>query len=350
MLGLDGPRGTTPPELAAVVALCDAIFAPETRHMGPVFPTLFAPSNGEWLRTFWDGDRVVSHVGVWLGRVQAGERTLGVAHIGAVCTLPEYRNRGLAGALLADLLPRLVAAEADLLLISGHRRLYQSLGARPFGVLLRYRVPRQALEDLPLPRLGTRVPRGVDELAGLQAVEPYRYLRSAEDWSLLAPAKGYLPPVREPGPLQGMGSLVAVDGEEPVAYLLLGRPRREGDVGVLPVDEFGGERLGVLAALVQAMELRGAALAELRVRPGDVDLRRYLEAAGLRAEIQHQQGTGRILRACAFPPLHPWDPDPSLPAAPLGSGEEADAAAALTERLLGPGGLELPRNDGLNYI
>jgi hypothetical protein len=31
-------------------------------------------------------------------------------------------------------------------------------------------------------------------------------------------------------------------------------------------------------------------------------------------------------------------------------GVEAEAAATLTQRLLGPGGLELPRNDGLNYI
>ncbi len=343
--GLVGPRGCRPEEVPAVVELCNDVFSQEERQMGPEFPTLFRAENAEWLRTFWAGDRPVAHLGVWRATVRVPGRHLPVAHIGAVCTLPEYRGQGLGTDLVADALRRLRSAGTALLLISGGRGLYQRIGARPFGALLRYRVEPAVLDGIPLPEYRVETPPGPAVLARVQARESTRYERSLEDWELLLPAKGYLPTTRE------RGSLVALDGDEAESYLLLGPVRADAEGGPrLDVDEYGGEREGVLAALAVAMRAAGVAAATLRVLPGDVEMRRILEGAGLAAEIGHHQGTGRILDPAAFRPLNHWDPAPQLPPGPLGDPAEAEAAAALTERLLGPGGLELPRNDGLNYI
>lgn len=343
--GFDGPRGCRPDELGQVVALANAVFSSEHGRMGPEFPTLFHPDNGDWLRTFWAGGAAVAHVGVWRGRVHAGAATLAVAHVGAVCTHPDYRGRGLASALLLDALERLRATGTALVLISGARGLYQRVGARPFGVLLEYEVDAAALERVPLPEVAVAPAHDPAELMPLYRAEPYRYERSEAEWRALLPAKGYWPPDR------GHGTLVATDGGEPVAYLLLGGTRPLATGGrVLAVDEYAGDREAVLVAVGAALAQGGVTGVALQVRPGDVALRRLLEAADLIATPAKQQGTARVLDPSAFAPLNPWEPRPTLPELPYGDPVEAEAAAALTQRLLGPGGLELPRNDGLNYI
>lgn len=345
-MALHGPRGADPAEVAAVVALADDIFAAEARDMGPSFPTLFSAANADWLRTYWDGADCVSHVGIWRGAVVSRGRRLTVAHVGAVCTRPAYRNRGLAAALLGDAMTRLHERGVALLLISGGRGLYQRVGARPFGRLLRYRVPCAALRQLPEAR--GELPTA-DQLAALYAREPLHYERSAAEWASLLPAKGFLPPTR------GRGALAVrleAGRSEPDAYVLLGAPREprgEAQAGpVLPVDEFAGDRRAVLAAVAAAVEAAGARVAELLVQPGDAQLRGLLADLGVSGEVCGQQGTARVLNvpACAAA----IGREPPAAAGPLGEAAEAEQAAALTAEWFGPDGVELPRNDGLNYI
>jgi GNAT superfamily N-acetyltransferase len=343
---LDGPRGARPEELAGVLALVNAVFTGE--DMGAAFPTLFHPDNAQWLRTFWDGGTAVAHVGVWLGRIWSRGRPLAVAHVGAVCTRPEYRRQGLAGALLADALPRLRSAGVGLLLISGDRSLYRRLGARPFGRLLRYRIAREQAGAAESARLAVAAPdprAAAAEMAALYDQEPVRYARAPAEWAALLPAKGYVPPAR------GLAAATArrLDGTL-AAYLLLGRVRQprpeEQAPAVLPVHEFAGERAAVLAALRAALDAAAAEVAELLVQPGDGHLRRLLEDRGLVPEACRHQGTARALRYEACAAAFGLAPPAALP--PLGSAGEADLAARWTAALTEAN--ELPRNDGLNYI
>jgi len=338
-VALDGPRGASADELPAVLELVDSVFR---GGMGALFPTLFHPANAEWLRCFWDGRSAVAHAGIWHGRIRSRGRRLAVAHLGAVCTRPEYRGQGLAGALLAEALPRLRAAGVGLLLISGDRSLYRRIGARPFGRLLRYRVGLDEARRWADAALAVEAPgpSAAEEFAPLQALEAVRYERTAQEWRLLLPGRGYVPPG------QG-GSAFAVrrPGGELAAYLLLGGARRRGPAR-LSVHEFAGERAAVLAALPAALAAAGAEAAELLVQPADGPLRALLEAAGLVAAAEPQQGTARVLdyRACARAfGLHPPGQPP-----PLGSPAEAEFAAAWTTDFAQAH--ELPRNDGLNYI
>jgi GNAT superfamily N-acetyltransferase len=326
--------------------LVNAIFRrPGGPEMGATFPTLFDPRNASWLRTFWDGPLAVAHVGVWRGQLWTHGARLAVAHIGAVCTRPEYRGRGLASALLWDALALLRAEGVALVLISGDRSLYRRAGARRFGRLLRYRVGAELLASLQLPRVRTAAPTP-EALAGLYAREPLHYERSGEDWRRLLVAKGYLPPS------QGRGGAVGVwrngtDG--PVAYLLLGKADRpDGGSAVLRVDEFAGDRAAVLAALPSALAAAGAERAELLVQPGDAALRALLEPAAGPPEVVPHQGTGRVLdfAACASA----LDVDLPLPPYPLGDPREAEEAGRWMEEVFSLRGRELPRNDGLQYI
>lgn len=362
---LEGPRGARPEEVAAVIALADAIFGGEAPRMGPEFPTLFCAANAANLLTFWDGPVPVSLVGFWRGTVWTRGRRLAVAHVGAVCTRPEYRAQGLAGALLAEGMARLRAEGVALLLISGDRSLYRRIGARRFGHLRRYRLAAAALGVGPAP-VGadaqrastgggpwTMLPaRAPAELAALYAREPVRYERSAAEWSALLAAKEYLPPARGHLSLCAWGG---AGGAEPAAYALCGpahRPRSGEGGAVLPVVEFAGERRAIPWLLGEAMRQTGAESAQLLVQPGDAPLVALLTALGAVAEPCGHQGTARVLDFAAFASATGAQP-------PAGGGEpgseaEALAAAEWTMACLGDGaggaGLELPRNDGLNYI
>ena len=362
---LQGPRAARPEEVGAVIALADAIFGGEDPRMGPEFPTLFSAANAAHLLTFWDGPAPVSLVGFWRGAVWTHGRRLPVAHVGAVCTRPDYRAQGLAGALLAEGMSRLRAEGVALLLISGDRSLYRRIGARRFGHLRRYRLGAAALggrpapvgADAPGPSAGggpwTMLPaRAPAELAALYAREPVRYERSAAEWTALLAAKGYLPPARGRLALCAWGG---AGGAGPAAYALCGpvrRPRSGEGGAVLPVVEFAGERRAIPGLLGEALRQTGAEAAELLVQPGDAPLAALLAAVGAGAEACGHQGTARILDFAAFASATGTE----TPAAGVEPGPEADARAAAdwTVACLGDGaggaGLELPRNDGLNYI
>ncbi len=344
-IDFDGPRGTRTHELAAVVALADAIFK---EGMGPQFPTLFCEQNGEGLRTFWRDGQPAALVGVWRGTAVVDGRQADVAHIGAVCTRPEYRGQGLATRLLLEVLERLRGEGRALALISGGRGLYRRLGAEPFGTLLRCRVRPSAAPQGRRPAVDVATPAAVEPMAELHAREVVRYRRGVDDWRRLAAAKGYLPAgrgrsavlVRRPG------------AAAPSAYLLLGRVRRpeNPDAGptVLLIDEFGGDREALWEALPAVLAEAGAEVAELLAQPGDGALRVLCQAAGAAMEPCRHQGTALVLDPDAFTQMAGIAAEPR-PWPPLGGEACGARAAALLARGFA-GGLQWPRTDGLNYI
>lgn len=353
-MSVEGPRGCAPEEVPAVVELADRIFVGAEAEMGANFPTLFSAENSDWLRTFWDDGRPVAHVGVWRGEIISSAGRLRVAHIGAVCTLPEYRTRGLATVLLEDAFARLAAEGVSLVFISGGRGLYLRMGARPAGRIIRYTLTRPAAEA-GIEVVDAQALRD-DELEGIRRLyeaEAVRYLRSAEEWGALLPGKGYIPPAR------GRGLLLVRHHGRLVAYLLLGRPRlREGLPAKQVIEEFAGDRQAVVGALGHVLELRGGTEVELEVQPEDV-LRRYLP--GAKPQIVRHMGTIRLLNLDALwdtvGPRRPdlmalrhepaYHPDAgaeglgNLVLAVLGAGEDSTD---------GPDPIAIPRPDGMQYI
>ncbi len=363
---MEGPRGCVPGEIGAVVALANRIFVRAGAGMGRKFPTLFSAENGEWLRTFWDGDEPVSLVGVWRAEVLSSFGPLRVAHVGAVGTLPEFRGRGLATALLEDAFRRLHAEGTSLVFISGGRGLYLRLGARRFGRLWRYRALKGQV-----PGPGQDLWAGIverlteDELSAvrrLYAGEPVHYLRREDQWRSLLPAKGYLPPEG------GRGLCVVRRAGRIVAYLLHGSPRRTEAPGSpvrLAVDEFAGERAAVAAALPRLLEESGAEELDLLVQRSDQEMHALLGALGLVRVAATYSGTVRLLNVGVFLDVA-GRVRPDLlrlrHAAAFDTAEGAEEAAIMTGAAFGGGEdagaeetdglplMEVPRPDGLQFI
>lgn len=359
---MEGPRGIRPDELPAVVALADDVFAPERRDMGPAFPTLFRVENADWLCTMWDGGRPVSLVGVWRGEVETFGRRLPVAHVGAVCTRPEYRGRGLAGRVLQEALLRLQRHGTAVVFISGGRRLYTRLGARPFGELRLLEVEGSAARRLGPADCACHQPAvatdGIlGELAALHAAEPVRHVRDAADWRALLPAKGYVPP-------RDGGVGVVRRGGRAVAYVLWNASLRgpsPAEPPPLSVEEYAGDRQAVWAGVAFALDATGRTRARLHAQVWDAPVLDAARRAGAAPVPRCHQGTARVLDADAL--LRALEatrgpgPDPGAlaalrPTAPLGTPEEAKQAAALTQVALGPGedALPLPHTWGPNFI
>src|SRR5262249_37944460 len=109
-------------ERDALLALVNRVFD-DMGDMGAAFPLLFGLENLEGLRVVTGEKGPVSHVGVCIREVVILGVRLTVASIGAVCTDPTHRGRGLASALMADARRYAQEQGASLMLISGGRNL-----------------------------------------------------------------------------------------------------------------------------------------------------------------------------------------------------------------------------------
>lgn len=276
-MALIGPCGATADQVPAVAALADDVFNVSRGWLAGMYPTVFRASNAPWLRTFWDGQRPVSLVAVWRGEIETFRRRLPVARVGSVSTLPAYRGQGLAGTLLRDALTRLQATGTALVVISGRGPLDQRAGSHIFGDLREFSVDAAALPTVASPDFECVAPQTPEpailaDMALLHERESVRYLRSAEDWRLLPPAKHYLPAQRGRGTV-----LVRRDGHT-VAYALWG-DRAEEDM--LDVHEFAGDRDALPHALGWMLRHTGRARARLRAQPTDTAMLRWAETVGI---------------------------------------------------------------------
>lgn len=353
-----GPCGSSSEQVPAVAALADEVFDVPPGWMIGHYPTLFRGDNSAWLRTSWDGGRPISLVAVWRGEIESFGRRFPVARVGMVATRPEYRGRGLAGALLRDALARLQAHGTALVIISGRGALYRRAGSRIFGDLREFFVDAAALVAGPISDFACVAPQAPDaavlsDMAHLHEREPVRYVRSAEDWRLLLPAKGYLPPSL------GRGTVLVRRGARTVAYALW--DEGGADDGVLGLTEFAGERSALPVAVGWMLRHTGRARARLRVQPTDTPALRWAQAAGANPTPGPNGHSARVLDAETFLECLASVPGPGpdsealrtlMPQVPIGSAGEPERAAAFGQIALGPGphALPLPRTDGPNYI
>jgi len=136
---------TTREEVAAMAALADRVFFDGTPHLGLRFPRTFSWANRDHLAIAKVGDAIVAAVASYPAELALGENlTLRTVAIGAVCTEPAFRGRGLSSTLLRQVEDAASAHGAELLLISGEGPLYQRMGARKMGRLIEVVIPRAA--------------------------------------------------------------------------------------------------------------------------------------------------------------------------------------------------------------
>lgn len=126
-------RRLHPHEFEAAAKLADSVFRDaEQKSMRAAYPNSFSPSLTQSYGAFID-NKIVAYVGFVPSIIKIGEARLNVYSVGGVCTHPDQRGKGFAGAILEQLREHSVRAGASLILVSGNRPLYERFGCRLFG-------------------------------------------------------------------------------------------------------------------------------------------------------------------------------------------------------------------------
>jgi ribosomal protein S18 acetylase RimI-like enzyme len=128
-----------PKEVVRLAALATSVFRPHSSPQNGLlqsFPNLFNDSNAHNLYYIEEHGKPVSLAGVVVSRAVVDGCSLTVGSVGAVCTLPDYRDNGMAKAILSRMFSDLETRQISMALISGDGPLYRGLDCTPAGEVL----------------------------------------------------------------------------------------------------------------------------------------------------------------------------------------------------------------------
>lgn len=137
-----------PNEFQDAAKLADFVFRDsEHKSMGVAYPQAFSPALRQSYGAFVNGT-IVSFIGFVPSVVRIGEAELNVYSIGSVCTHPDHRGKGYAGAILERIREHSRQAGAPVILVSGSRGIYERFGCRTFGETTSFIIDGDAMDKL----------------------------------------------------------------------------------------------------------------------------------------------------------------------------------------------------------
>jgi len=149
---MTGPVRLTEKDRDSLLQVVNSVFRdpkkPSSR-MEDEYVNLFHPDNLHNFLAILDGNRIVADVGVIYESLFINGAKLKTAEIGSVATLPEYRGKGLATQLVETAFKNAREENADIMLISGGRNLYQRIGCAPCGKYQEWTVRSERKANLP---------------------------------------------------------------------------------------------------------------------------------------------------------------------------------------------------------
>ncbi|MBB6735091.1 GNAT family N-acetyltransferase [Cohnella zeiphila] len=237
-------------EWKEAVKLSDLVFRdPEHISMGEAFPTVFSASLGQSFGA-WEEEKLVSFVGLVPFVIRVGAARLKVYAIGSVCTHPDFRGKGHAGAILEQVNRHIRNAGASLLLVSGDRPLYQRIHCYPFGGFNRYSLkPEQASA---LSGGGWKVRERTSEdlfvLQDLAEERAVRYEQSVTELADLIQARAYASCLK----LEHRTLVAEKDGRA-AAFAVLAVPGAAKSHGTPRVIEWAGDPSAVVSIVADAL-------------------------------------------------------------------------------------------------
>ena len=178
-------------EIDQAVQLADHIFR-ESGHtsMGDAFPHIFSSGNKHNFGAF-DGDRLVSFIGLVPNTIRIGQATLNVFSIGSVCTHDDYRGQGLASTLLQRVYHYIDQSGASLLFISGDRGLYSRNHCYHYGQSHHYTIKGEDRESTYKGTIRQGQETDLFQINQLRSKQPVRFESSLWEWATLLDASGY---------------------------------------------------------------------------------------------------------------------------------------------------------------
>jgi len=260
------------------------------QHMLDDFPLVFVKSNRPNCRVIEDSGRIVSHAALWPRTLDAAGGRLKVGVIAAVATHPEFRHRGLAAFILRDLQATMREQKYDLgVLWTGVPDFYRKLGWEivvPRGRMVQLAANAGASSspetDFEIQSFDER--RYLDQVVALYNLEPFRFHRSREEFTVLAT-------------LNKVETWVAIERSQVVAYLVNANGYNKR--GII---EYGGKVAGIVALVQHVLKDQppGTVRPLLLYHPRE-DLQEWVTSRGLPSrplECSKGKGCEMILVLC----------------------------------------------------
>jgi predicted N-acetyltransferase YhbS len=274
---VEGPRALRPEELGSLVRLANRVFRPQGGDMGAEFAYFLNAANAARLRVFVEKGEVLAHSGYRLQDASVFGCRLRIACLGAVCTSPDFRGKGLATRLFHDGLAAMRAEGVDLAMISGGRGLYTRNAAVPAATCRQASFEAASAGSWAQDNVEVTpaAPADAPRLAALYRAEPVRFLRPPADWAGILAGRWCM---NRPARL-----LAIRRGGEIVAYAAARAPKgAEADpAGGTLLGEFAGCRRALVSALPRLAELGGCRALLVPVPLWDAPLAAELAARNL---------------------------------------------------------------------
>ncbi|MFC4557966.1 GNAT family N-acetyltransferase [Virgibacillus kekensis] len=178
-------------ELKQAIQLSDQTFRKEEHtSMGEAFPQVFSKQLSQSFGAF-DGERLISFIGVVPSKMQVGEAELNTFSIGSVCTHTDYRKQGISTAILKEVYDFIDQAKSSLLFVSGDRGLYKRNHCYHFGRVNKYKIDKVSIESKYEGSIREGSSADVFLIDDLIQAKEVKYKSSIWEWSMLFDASGY---------------------------------------------------------------------------------------------------------------------------------------------------------------
>ncbi|MCH1626475.1 GNAT family N-acetyltransferase [Ferdinandcohnia quinoae] len=234
-------------EIQQAINLADKTFRNEGHtSMGEAFPHIFTR---ELSFGAFDGDRLVSFMGLVPSKITLGEAVLQVFSIGAVCTDVDYRNQGLSSKILNEVYQYIDQAHASLLLISGDRGLYTRNHCSHFGNASKYLLDKDhIIKHTYDGEIRLANPTDIFQIDDIRQQGKVRYESNLWEWSMLIEAGGYTSIFK-----MKQSVFVAVKNNRIESYVVIGIPTEQSTKKQAIVTEWGGNSKAIHKILMDVL-------------------------------------------------------------------------------------------------
>ncbi|WP_158594335.1 GNAT family N-acetyltransferase [Cohnella faecalis] len=243
-------------------ALADFVFRDkEQSSMAVAFPSIFSGSYESSIGVY-EEDKLVAFAGLVPSVLQIGPSRVPIFSLGAVCTHPDFRGRGYAGAMQNEAFSHIEKSGGTMLLVSGELDIYLRNGCRRFGAMREYSLKPETAARIEHKssnrKLIVREARESDwfMLNELDEANPVRYRRSMYELATLTRAEAIASIYKLKHRIY-----VAEEAGTAIAFAIVA-VKAQWETGSQPrVIEWAGE--AEAAALILACAVRENSLSEL---------------------------------------------------------------------------------------
>jgi len=224
--------------------LADKVFRKEGHvSMGKAFPQVFSPAFNQSYGAFMDG-KLVSFIGLVPSVLHIGGAEVQAFSIGAVCTEPDYRRRGLANKLLQMVFDHLHKSGASVLFVSGDLPIYLKQGCTFYGKMNQYKLSEGDLEAAEGFTIRELQPFDWFKLRKLGNARLVRYEQSLYELALLNERAAFASIFK-----MNHKVLVAEENGELIGFLMFGVPYDGQEKADSRAIEWGGDPRAVKSLL-----------------------------------------------------------------------------------------------------